>query len=79
MAAGFLSVELMVGVQGTGQAKWLFWIYMSTLWASMGIYAEAILAHVPCHPATCDVILCVRISFVHGGMIYLCCLALWLS
>ena len=24
----------------------------------MGIYAEAIVAHVPCHPATCDVILC---------------------
>lgn len=42
---------------GLGRFEWLYRIYMSRLWATMGIYAEAILTHVPCHPATRNVIL----------------------
>ncbi len=41
-----------------GRFEWLYRMYMSRLWGTLGIYAEAIVAHVPYHPATCDVILC---------------------
>lgn len=45
---------------GLGRLEWLYWMYMSRLWETLGICAQAIVAHVACHPATCNVILHMR-------------------